>query len=87
MAPPLRPGSSVLPMVCTTTHRPTGASTIHVASTEPPMPLRHLGRWAGPAPGGITVVDGGCPCMFGPTADFGHKVLRLVYAGHVPKRV
>jgi uncharacterized protein len=36
---------------------------------------------------GITVIDGGCPLMFGPTADFGHKVLRLVLASHVPKRV
>jgi uncharacterized protein len=36
---------------------------------------------------GITVIDGGCPCMFGPTADFGHKLMRLVYAGHVPKQV
>ena len=36
---------------------------------------------------GITVIDGGCPCMFGPTADFGHKVMRIVYAGHVPKEV
>ena len=36
---------------------------------------------------GITVIDGGCPCMFEPTADFGHKVMRLVYSGHVPKTV
>ena len=36
---------------------------------------------------GITVIDGGCPCMFRPTADFGHKVMRLVFAGHVPKEV
>ena len=36
---------------------------------------------------GVTVIDGGCPCMFGPTADFGHKVMRIVYAGHVPKQV
>jgi predicted CoA-binding protein len=36
---------------------------------------------------GTTVIDGGCPCMFGPTADFGHKIMRLVYAGHVPKQV
>jgi len=36
---------------------------------------------------GITVIDGGCPLMFAPTADFGHKVMRLVYAGHVPKQV
>jgi predicted CoA-binding protein len=36
---------------------------------------------------GITVLVGGCPLMFGPTADFGHKVMRFVYAGHVPKQV
>jgi uncharacterized protein len=36
---------------------------------------------------GITVIDGGCPLMFGPTADVGHKLMRLVYAGHVPKEV
>jgi uncharacterized protein len=38
---------------------------------------------------GITVIDGGCPCMFGPTADPGHKVMRLVFtlAGNVPKQV
>jgi predicted CoA-binding protein len=36
---------------------------------------------------GITVIDGGCPLMFGPTADFGHKVMRHVFAGHVPKEV
>jgi predicted CoA-binding protein len=36
---------------------------------------------------GITVIDGGCPLMFGPTSDFGHKVMRLVFAGHVPKQV
>ncbi len=36
---------------------------------------------------GITVIDGGCPLMFEPTADFGHKVMRLVYASHVPKTV
>lgn len=35
----------------------------------------------------ITVIDGGCPLMFGATADFGHKVMRLVYSGHVPKQV
>jgi predicted CoA-binding protein len=35
---------------------------------------------------GITVIDGGCPCMFGPTADIGHKLMRLVYS-KVPKQV
>ena len=36
---------------------------------------------------GITVIDGGCPLMFGPTADVGHKIMRMVFAGHVPKQV
>jgi hypothetical protein len=36
---------------------------------------------------GITVIDGGCPLMFGPTADFGHKIMRFMLAGHVPKQV
>jgi len=36
---------------------------------------------------GITVIDGGCPCMFGPTADFGHRLMRVIYASHVPKTV
>ena len=38
---------------------------------------------------GITVIDGGCPCMFGPTADFGHKAMRIVFtlSGNVPKDV
>ena len=38
---------------------------------------------------GIAVIDGGCPCMFGPTADFGHKAMRLVLtlSGNVPKEV
>jgi predicted CoA-binding protein len=38
---------------------------------------------------GISVIDGGCPCMFGPTADLGHKTMRFVFTltGNVPKRV
>jgi predicted CoA-binding protein len=38
---------------------------------------------------GIAVIDGGCPCMFGPTADTGHKVMRVVLSlgGNVPKQV
>jgi uncharacterized protein len=38
---------------------------------------------------GITVIDGGCPCMFGPTADAGHKAMRLVFTltGSVPRNV
>ena len=38
---------------------------------------------------GVTVIDGGCPCMFGPTADLGHKAMRLVctLSGNVPREV
>jgi uncharacterized protein len=38
---------------------------------------------------GVTVIDGGCPLMFGPTADPGHKVMRFVctLTGKVPRRV
>ncbi len=40
---------------------------------------------------GITasLIEGGCPCMFGPTADPGHKVMRLVLSitGNVPRQV
>jgi len=56
-------------------HRGPGAGSVSPAATA-------YGRQHG-----ITVIDGGCPCMFEPTADFGHKVMRIVYAGHVPKQV
>lgn len=56
-------------------HRGPGAGSVSPAATQ-------WGR-----DHGITVIDGGCPCMFGPTADFGHKVMRIVFAGHVPKQV
>jgi len=36
---------------------------------------------------GIAVIDGGCPLMFGPTADFGHKVMRVALARRLPKQV
>ena len=38
---------------------------------------------------GVTVIDGGCPCMFGPTADFGHRAMRVVFtlSGNVPRAV
>jgi hypothetical protein len=38
---------------------------------------------------GITVIDGGCPLMFDPTADLGHKAMRFVFTrtGKVPTRV
>jgi len=38
---------------------------------------------------GIAVIDGGCPCMFDPTADLGHKAMRVVFTltGNVPREV
>jgi predicted CoA-binding protein len=56
-------------------HRGPGAGSVSAAATS-------YGREHG-----IAVIDGGCPLMFEPTADLGHKIMRLVYAGHVPKQV
>ncbi len=38
---------------------------------------------------GITVIDGGCPLMFEPTSDPGHRVIRVVgtLTGKVPRKV
>ena len=38
---------------------------------------------------GMTVIDGGCPCMFGPASDAGHKVMRWMFTlnGNVPRKV
>ena len=56
-------------------HRGPGAGSVSAAATD--YGRRH----------GITVIDGGCPLMFAPTADLGHKVMRHVFAGHVPREV
>lgn len=56
-------------------HRGPGAGSVSDAATD-------YGRQHG-----ITVIDGGCPLMFGPTADFGHKIMHLMYARNVPKQV
>jgi predicted CoA-binding protein len=56
-------------------HRGPGAGSVSDAATA-------YGRQHG-----ITVIDGGCPCMFGPTADFGHKIMRVFLSSHVPKQV
>ena len=56
-------------------HRGPGQGSVSAAATD-------YGRLHG-----ITVIDGGCPLMFGPTADFGHKVMRHLFGGHVPKEV
>ena len=64
--------------------------------------IRHVWMHRGPGGGsvsasataygrqhGITVIDGGCPCMFGPTADRGHKAMRVLFTltGSVPRHV
>jgi predicted CoA-binding protein len=36
---------------------------------------------------GLTVIDGGCPLMFEPVADIGHKIMRFVFTRNVPKAV
>jgi predicted CoA-binding protein len=58
-------------------HRGPGAGSVSDAATS-------YGREHG-----ISVIDGGCPCMFGPTSDRGHKAMRVVLtlSGNVPRRV
>jgi uncharacterized protein len=58
-------------------HRSFGEGSVSEAATE-------YGREKG-----ISVIDGGCPCMFDPTADLGHKAMRFVFMlkGNVPMRV
>jgi predicted CoA-binding protein len=38
---------------------------------------------------GVTVIDGGCPLMYGKASDFGHRMMGTVLriTGAVPKRV
>jgi predicted CoA-binding protein len=64
--------------------------------------IKHVWMHKGPGPGsvsptaaeygrehGITVIDGGCPLMFEPTSDPGHRVMRRICAltGKLPRRV
>ena len=64
--------------------------------------IKHVWMHRGPGPGsvsetaasfgrehGISVIDGGCPCMFDGTADFGHRAMRVVFtlSGNVPREV
>jgi predicted CoA-binding protein len=64
--------------------------------------IKHVWMHRGPGPGsvsetaasygrqrGIAVIDGGCPCMFDPTADRGHKAMRVLFTmtGNVPREV
>jgi predicted CoA-binding protein len=58
-------------------HRSIGAGSVSDAATA-------YGRERG-----IRVIDGGCPCMFDPTADPAHKAMRFVFTltGKVPRQV
>ncbi len=58
-------------------HRGPGVGSVSKTATE-------YGRGRG-----IRVIDGGCPCMFDPTADLGHRAMRFVFTltGNVPKEV
>lgn len=58
-------------------HRAFGAGSVSDAATA-------LGR-----ANGVTVIDGGCPLMFGPTSDGGHRFMcrLLTMTGKVPKQV
>ncbi|MGE5156417.1 MAG: CoA-binding protein [Betaproteobacteria bacterium] len=62
--------------------------------------IRHVWMHRGPGAGsvsdkataygrrhGITVIDGGCPLMFTPTADVGHRIMHLMNIGKMPKQV
>ena len=58
-------------------HRAFGAGSVSDEATA-------LGR-----ANGVTVIDGGCPLMFGRTADTGHKIMKamLTFSKAVPKQV
>ena len=58
-------------------HRSYGEGSVSAAATD-------YGRKHG-----ITVIDGGCPLMFKPTSDAGHKAIRWVctLTGAVPRQV
>lgn len=58
-------------------HRGPGAGSVSAAATA-------YGRQQG-----ISVIPGGCPLMFGPTSDGGHRAMKLLFTltGAVPKEV
>jgi hypothetical protein len=58
-------------------HRSFGGGSVSKAATD-------YGRQSG-----IRVIDGGCPLMFDPTADLGHKLMRFAFTlkGNVPRTV
>ncbi|MDT7570728.1 MAG: uncharacterized protein QOE05_902 [Actinomycetota bacterium] len=81
----------------------TGAERVQATVEEcDELGIGHVWMHRGPGPGsvspaaaaygrahGISVIDGGCPLMFDPTSDRGHKVMRAVLTatGNVPREV
>jgi uncharacterized protein len=89
------PGGVDAVLIATSPNR--AEATMHECAA---LGIKHVWMHQGPSAGsvcaeatgygrahGITVIDGGCPLMFGPTADFGHKLMRIVYSGKLPKQV
>jgi hypothetical protein len=77
----------------------TAEQTMHECAE---LGIRHVWMHRGPGGGsvspaaadygrehGIAVIDGGCPCMFGETADFGHRAMKVILtlSGNVPREV
>jgi predicted CoA-binding protein len=81
----------------------TGAERVQATMEEcDELRIGHVWMHRGPGPGsvspaaaaygrahGISVIDGGCPLMFDPTSDRGHRLMRvaLSVAGKVPREV
>lgn len=77
----------------------TAEATVHECAE---LGIRHAWMHRGIGPGsvsepaaaygrehGVEVIDGGCPCMFAPAADPGHRVMRVIgtLTGSVPRSV
>lgn len=78
------------------------SATAAVVREAHELGIHHVWMHQGPAPGsvspeaveycranGMAVIPGGCPCMFGPTADGMHQVMRFVLqlTGGVPRGI
>jgi predicted CoA-binding protein len=100
---PCYPDLSAIPGGVDAVVMATGAERAQATMEEcDDLGIGHVWMHRGPGPGsvspaaaaygrahGITVIDGGCPLMFGPTSDRGHKVMRVLLTarGNVPRQV
>lgn len=81
------------------THRDQAETTVRDCDD---LGIKYVWMHRGPGPGsvcdaatvygrdhGMTVIDGGCPLMFEPTADIAHKIMKFVLTrtGKIPRRV